>query len=67
MKVLIVKCLCIFLTLARLKKMRDKAVEKDSKMLKYVSDYFKTQEMCQKAVKKLFFGIIHLLDQHKTH
>ena len=32
--------------------MCDKTVEKDSKMLKFAPDYFKTQGMCEKAVKK---------------
>lgn len=30
-------------------KMFDKVVEKDSKMLKFLSDYIKTQEMCEKT------------------
>ena len=50
MQVVIVQCLSMFLTVLRIKKMCDKAVEKDSKMLKFVFDYFKTQ-MCGKAVK----------------
>ena len=41
----------MFLTVLRIKKMCDKAVEKDSKMLKFVFDYFKTQIMRGKAVK----------------
>ena len=43
-------------------KMGDEAVEKDSKILKFLRDYFKTQEICEKAVKKLFFAIRHVLD-----
>ena len=35
-----------------LKKMCDKAVEKDLKTLKFVPDGFKFQERCEKAVKK---------------
>ena len=35
---------------SKAQKMCDKAVKKDSKMLKCVPDYFKTQEMCKKAV-----------------
>ena len=31
--------------------MCDKAKEKYSKMLKFVPDYFKTQEICEKAIK----------------
>lgn len=46
--------------------MCDIAVEKDSKMLKFVPDYFETQEMCEKTVKNSLFTIIHVLDQHKT-
>ena len=34
--------------------MLDKVVEKDSKMLKFVPDYFKTQEMWKKAVKNYY-------------
>ena len=51
MQVVIVQCLSMFLTVLRIKKMCDKAVEKDSKMLKFVFDYFKTQIMRGKAVK----------------
>ena len=40
--------------------MCDKAVEKDSKMLKMVLDYFKTQD------KKLLLEIIYVSDQHKA-
>ena len=50
MKVFIVQCLCM--TVLKVKKMCDKTVEKDSKMLKFAPDYFKTQGMCEKAVKK---------------
>ena len=34
---------------SKTQKMCDKAVEKDSKMLKFVPDYFKTQDMCKKS------------------
>ena len=40
--------------------MCDKAVEKDSKMLKMVLDYFKTQD------KKLLLEIIYVPGQHKA-
>ena len=40
------------------KKMCDETVEKDSKMLKFVPDYFKTQKKCEKAVKKAFQKIL---------
>ena len=33
--------------------MCDKAVAVDSKMLKFVPDHFKTQEMCEKRVTKI--------------
>ena len=46
--------------------MCDKALEKDSKMLKLAPDYFKTQEICNKAVKRLFLAMIHVPDRHKT-
>ena len=46
--------------------MHDKALEKNSEMLKVIFGYFKTQEMCEKAAKKLLFPIIHVPDQHKT-
>ena len=36
-----------------------KAVEKDSKMLKFVPDYFKTQDL-------LLLEIIHVPDPHKA-
>ena len=36
--------------------MCDKAVEKDSKMFKCVSDYFKTKEMCKKLLKTCFIS-----------
>ena len=51
---------------SKTQKMCDKAVEKDSKKLKFVPDYFKAQEISQKAVKKLLLAIIHVLDQHQT-
>ena len=66
MEAWIVKCLCMFLTVLRLTKMHNKALEKNSEMLKVVFGCFKTQEMCEKAAKKLLFAIIHVLDQHKT-
>lgn len=40
--------------------MCNKAVEKYSKMLKFVPDYFKTQD------KKLLLEIIHVPDPHKA-
>ena len=51
MKVLVVQCLCLFLT----QNMCDKAVENYSKMLKCAPDCFKTHEMCEEAVKNHFF------------
>ena len=33
--------------------MCDKAVAVDSKMLKFVPDHFKTQEMCEKRIAKI--------------
>ena len=64
---LIVQCLCKFLTVLKLKINCDKAVEKDSKMLKFVPDYFKPQEMCEKAVKNCCFLLkIHVPDEHKN-
>ena len=41
-------------------KMCDKTVQKDSKMLKFVPDYFKTHAMREKVVKKSLFAIIHV-------
>ena len=35
-------------------------------MLQFVSDYFKTHKMCEKAVQMSLFAIIHVPDQHKT-
>ena len=46
--------------------MFQKAVGKDSKMLKLVHDYIKNQEMFEKFVRKSLFAIIHVPDQHKT-
>ena len=36
---------------SKTQKMCDTAIQKDSEMLKFVPDYFKTQEMCEKTVK----------------
>lgn len=42
-------------------------MEKDSKVLKFVPGYFKTNKKCvKKLLKKLLFAIIHVPDQHKT-
>ena len=49
--------------LLKTQKMCDKTVEKDSKMLKFVPDYFKTQEIREKAVKKSLFATIHAANQ----
>ena len=35
---------------SKTRKMCDKTLEKDSKMLRFVPDFFKTQEICEKAV-----------------
>ena len=40
--------------------MCDKTIEKDSMMLKFVPDYFKTQEMCEKAFTNVF-SIIYVI------
>ena len=48
---------------SKTQKMCDKAVEK---AVKFVPDYFKAQEISQKAVKKLLLAIIHILNQHQT-
>ena len=40
----------MFLTVLRLRKVYDKAVKKDGKMLKFVYDYFKKQEMLEKVI-----------------
>ena len=62
MKVLVVQCLCLFLT----QNMCDKAVENYSKMLKCAPDCFKTHEMCEEAVKNHFFAILLTPDQYET-
>ena len=42
-------------------------MEKDSKVLKFVPGYFKTNKKCvKKLLKKLLFAILHVPDQHKT-
>lgn len=46
--------------------MCDKVVEKDSEMLKFVQNHFKTPEICEKFVKSSFLSIIHVPDQCKT-
>ena len=56
----------MFLTAINLKKMCDKAVEKDSMMLKFIPDHFKTQKMCEKYIKKSLLATIHVPYQHKT-
>ena len=43
--------------------MCDKTIEKDSMMLKFVPDYFKTQEMCEKAFKNVF-SIIYVIKKY---
>lgn len=53
----------MFLNILKLQKICDKAVEKDSNMLMFVLDYFKTQEMCEKVVKISLFTIMHVPDQ----
>ena len=35
---------------SKTRKMCDKTLEKDSKMLRFVPDFFKTQEICEKPV-----------------
>ena len=52
-------CLCMFLTMC------DKAVERNQ-MLRFFPDYFKAQEMYEKAFKKSLFAIINVPDQLKT-
>ena len=47
-----------FFVCSKTRKINDKLVEKDSKMSKFLSDYFKTPEICSKAVKKLLIAII---------
>ena len=40
----------MFVTVLRPKEMSDQAVEKDSKTLKFVLNYFKSHEKCEKDV-----------------
>ena len=43
-----------------------KAAEKDSKMLKFVPDYFKTHEKCKKVVGTYPFLLMHITYCSKT-
>lgn len=47
-----------FFVCSKTRKINDKLVEKGSKMSKFLSDYFKTPEICSKAVKKSLIAII---------
>ena len=38
---------------SKTQKLCDEVVEKYSKRLKFICDYFRTQEMCEKVVKNL--------------
>ena len=40
--------------------MCDKSVENDLKVLKFVPDYFKIQEMCEKAVIQSLSAIVYV-------
>ena len=42
--------------------MREKAVEEESKKLKYVDNQYKTQNMCQKAVDMKFEALVYVSD-----
>ena len=52
--------------LCKTKEMCNKVVEKDLMMLKLVPNHFKNQEICEKAVKNLFYAFSYVLDQYKT-
>ena len=43
-----------------------KSVKKDTEMLKFVPDDFKTQETYEKAVKKSLFALMHVSNQYKS-
>ena len=34
--------------------------------MRYVPDYFRTQEMCERAVEKGSWSLVHVSDQYKT-
>ena len=42
------------------------AIMRNTKMLKFVSDYLKTEKICKHAVKKLTYIIRYVPDQYKT-
>ena len=42
------------------------AITKSSKILRLVSDHFKTKRMCKNTVKKLSFVIRYVFYQYKT-
>ena len=47
--------------------MRKKAVEDEPETLEYVSDHFKTQEMCIKALEENPWKLRYVHDHLKTH
>lgn len=49
---------------SKTRKMCDKAVEKKSKDVKFVADYFKLNKCAKKTDKKLLLAIKDVLDQH---
>ena len=42
------------------------AIMRNTEMLKFVSDYLKTEKICKHAVKKLTYVIRYVPDQYKT-
>ena len=44
-----------------------KKKKKDSMMLKFVPNLFKTEEMSEKAVSSFFYAFSYLPDHHKTN
>ena len=46
--------------------MCDKAVNTYDSTIKLASDWYKTQETCDKAVHKCFLAFVYIPDQHKT-
>ena len=47
-------------------KISTRAITKNSKILRLVSDHFKTKRMCKNTVKKLSFVIRYVFYQYKT-
>ena len=47
--------------------MYDKTVDTHPSTIQLVPNFYKTQEMCYKAVRRCFFVFDSISDQYKTH